>query len=123
MRGAGQHVLFLDDEHDLVQLAEEVLALHHYRVSGYRSAEEAVAALRADASRFDVVVSDLSMPGMSGLDVAREALRLRPDLPVVIISGHLTEDLLAQAAAIGVREVMRKPFEIRALADVIARVT
>jgi len=123
MRGEGQRVLFLDDEDDLVHLAEEVLALHNYRVSGYRAAEEAVAALRADPSRFDVVVSDLSMPGMSGLDVAREALRLRPDLPVVIISGHLTEDLLAQAAAIGVREVVRKPFEIRALADVIARVT
>jgi len=121
--GWGQHVLFLDDEDDLVQLAEEALVLHGYWVSGYTRATDALEALRADPGRFAVVVSDVSMPGTSGFDVAREVARLRPDLPVVLTSGHVTEELRTHAAGAGVRVVLGKPYELHALADIIDRVT
>ncbi len=64
-----------------------------YEVSGYMESDQALAALQADPSAFDLVVTDQNMLGPSGLDVAREAMRLRPDLPVAIISGYVTRDL------------------------------
>ena len=93
----GQHVLYLDDEEPLVFLASRVLKRLGYRVSGYTRPEEALAAVRADPGQFDLVVTDLNMPRISGLEVAGELLRLRPALPVVLASGYITEELRAAA--------------------------
>ncbi|MSQ89225.1 MAG: response regulator, partial [Betaproteobacteria bacterium] len=73
---------------------------------------EALAAFNADPSGFDLMVTDLSMPGISGLEVAKEVLRLRPDLPIVLASGYLTQELRAQALAVGIREVLHKPASV-----------
>lgn len=74
----------------LVFLTKRMLERLGYRVSGYTSAAEALAAVRADPGRFDLLATDFSMPGISGLDVAVELVRLRPDLPVALTSGYVT---------------------------------
>jgi two-component system, cell cycle sensor histidine kinase and response regulator CckA len=117
----GQHVLYLDDDEPLVFLVTRMLERLGYRVSGYTRAEEALAAVRADQGQFDLVVTDLNMPGMSGLDVARELAHLRPDLPVVLTSGYVTEELRAQASAAGVRHVIYKPDTVDGLCDAVQR--
>jgi PAS domain S-box-containing protein len=119
--GNGRHVLYLDDEEQLVFLVTRMLERLGYVVSGYTRAEEALAAVRADPSQFDLVVTDLNMPGMSGLDVAREVSRLRPDLPVVLASGYVTDELRAQALAAGVRQVIYKPNTVEELCDAVDR--
>ena len=118
-RGHGRHVLLVDDEAELVALATEFLQLHDYRVSGYVRPSEALDAFRADPAGFDAVVADLSMPGLSGLEFAREVARLRHDVPVVLASGRVTDELRIQAAAAGIPDVMVKPYELRALCEVI----
>ena len=90
-------------------LMTRTLERQGYRVSGYTRPEEALAAVRADPGQFDLVVTDLNMPGISGLDVARELTRLRPDLPVVLASGYITEGLRAQSLQVGVRQLIYKP--------------
>ena len=107
--GGGQHVLFLDDEESLVFLVSRLLKRLGYRVSGYTRPEEALAAVRANPEQFDLVVTDLNMPGISGLEVAAELSRLCPALPVVIASGFITEDLRAAASRAGVRQLFYKP--------------
>ncbi len=117
----GQHVLYLDDEEGLVSLVTRLLELLGYRVSGYTRPEEALAAVRADPGQFDLVVTDLNMPGMSGLDVARALSRLRPDLPVVLVSGYITDELRGAALEAGVRELIYKPNTFEELGEVVQR--
>ena len=110
-----QEVLYLDDEEALVFMVTRALERVGYRVSGYTQAEAALAAVRARPDQFDVVVTDLNMPGISGLDVARELARLAPDLPVVLASGYITDDLRAQAPLAGVRRLIYKPNTVEEL--------
>jgi PAS domain S-box-containing protein len=119
--GDGQHILYLDDDESLVFLVTRLLERRGLRVSGYLRQDEALAALRADPGAFDLVVSDYNMPGMSGLDVAREVRAIRDDLPVAIASGFIDENLQAQAASAGARELIFKATVVEDLCDAVQR--
>ena len=80
-----------------------------------------MAAFEADPSGFDALISDFNMPGSSGLELAAKVLRLRPDLPVALASGLVTDDLLTQAQALGVHEVIYKPHSLGDLAAALHR--
>ena len=122
-RGRNQRVLFVDDEEELVIVGEDGLQMSGYRVSAFTRPADALEALRADPSDFAAVITDATMPGLSGIDLAREVARLCPDLPVILTSGHLTEDLWAQAGTVGIREVLCKPYDLRELSSALDRVT
>jgi PAS domain S-box-containing protein len=107
--GHGEHVLYLDDEEPLVLLVTRALERLGYRVSGFTEPQAALAALKADPTDFDVVVTDLNMPGGSGLHVAREIAQLRPDLPVILASGYITDELREEAPRAGVKQLIYKP--------------
>ena len=113
------HVLYLDDDEPLVLLTTHVLMRMGYLATGLTDAESAVAAVRADPLQFDLVVTDYRMPAMSGLDVAREVHRIRPDLPVVLVSGYVTETLRDQARSAGVLQLLSKPSTVEELAKAI----
>jgi len=117
----GKHILYLDDDAALVILVTRLLERRGYRVSGYTVAAEALAAVRAQPMQFDLAVTDYNMPGMSGLVVAQELKKMRPDLAVAMASGHLTDDLRAQALASGVRELIYKPNTVDELCEAVTR--
>jgi PAS domain S-box-containing protein len=119
--GQGQRILYLDDEASLVNLASRLLARVGYEVEGYTRPAEALAAFAADPRRFDMVISDMNMPTATGLSVAAEVLRQRPDVPVALISGFVTDELAAHADALGVKAVVYKPNLTRDLAPLISR--
>jgi CheY-like chemotaxis protein len=104
-----------------VFLIKRMLERWGYHVSAYHEQREALDAVRAGAVRFDLVVTDFNMPGISGLDVARAVRDAQPDLPVIVVSGYVTDALRAQAAAAGVRELISKPQEVEELRDVVQR--
>ncbi|MFN8599708.1 MAG: PAS domain S-box protein [Candidatus Binatia bacterium] len=107
--GDGKQILFIDDEAPLVELATRMLGRIGFRVTAFTSAAEAIEAFRQDPRRFDVVVTDMNMPGTSGLQVAHDLLELRPDVAILLSSGHVTEALVQRARAAGIREVLYKP--------------
>ncbi len=119
--GKGRHVLYVDDEEAIILLMKRLLERQGYRVSGYTDPHEALAAVRADPGQFDLAVTDYSMPGMSGLDVAIALREMRPDLPVVLASGYIDEDLRAKAPAAGIRELIYKPNTVDDLCEAVAR--
>ena len=104
----GRRILYLDDDASLVSLVTRLLGRRGYRVSGFIDQQEALAAIRANPAAFDLVVTDYNMPGMSGLDVARETRAIRADLPVAVASGFVDEELQVQAGGAGVRELIFK---------------
>jgi len=120
-RGQGQRILYLDDEVSLVSLATRLLERLGYRVSGFTDAQDALAAISAHPLEFDLVVTDFSMPGISGLEVAEHVTKLRSDLPVMLASGYLTDDLRAKADAAGIRHLLYKPNTVEELVDAVHR--
>ena len=119
--GRGQHILYIDDDEAQVFLIKRTLERWGYRVSAYLQQREALDVLLAGAARFDLVVTDFNMPGISGLEIARAIRNARPDLPVIVVSGYITDDLRTQAAAAGVRELISKSHEVEELRDVVQR--
>jgi CheY-like chemotaxis protein len=115
----GRHVIYIDDYEAMVFLVGRLLRKHGYRVSTFTSGESALAWLRGQTDAVDLLVTDQNMPGISGVQVAREARQLRPGLRVAIVSGHVNERLLADAAEAGVQQVMGKQDSMDALGDAI----
>jgi two-component system, cell cycle sensor histidine kinase and response regulator CckA len=115
-------VLYLDDEETLVSLMTRQLRRRGYHVDGYVSAKNALETLRRDPNGTDVVVTDNNMPKMSGLAFIAELTKIRPDLPVILTSGYIDDELRAAAHALGVLQVVYKPDTIDGLCDAIERV-
>ena len=120
-RGEGRHVLYVDDDEMMVVMVQGLLQRAGYRVTACADAPAAVAALHADPTGFDAVVTDFNMPHGSGLEVARAAGVIAPGLPVVISSGYLSEELRTAAARAGVHHLMQKEHTIEALCDVLGK--
>ncbi len=121
-RGDGATVMIVDDEPALVALAEEMLAELGYEPVGFASSSLALQAFRAQPERFDLILTDEAMPEVVGTELAREIRRIRPLVPIILMSGHGGAQLAERAAAIGVNEVLRKPLQGRELAESLARV-
>jgi CheY-like chemotaxis protein len=118
--GQGETVLFVDDETPLVALGEEMLALLGYEPVGFQDSTAALASFHADPQRFDLVLTDEVMPEMTGTELATELHRIRPELPIVLMTGYV-ESISRGLAAAGIREVLKKPLLSRPLATCLAR--
>jgi CheY-like chemotaxis protein len=112
-------VLYVDDEAMLVDLARRQLAIVGYEVDGYTDAEAALAAFREHPDRYDVLITDLTMPAMSGLDLATALHAIRPELPIVLLSGYI-ETTGTNATPEGVDVSLPKPTSLEALASAVA---
>jgi PAS domain S-box-containing protein len=121
-RGRGQTILIVDNEKPLVALAEETLAELGYEPIGFTSSVVALQTFREAPQHFDVVLTDESMPELTGTDLAREMSLLRPDMPIVLMSGFGGPQLHERAQAVGIRELLRKPLQRKDLAECLARV-
>jgi PAS domain S-box-containing protein len=117
-RGVGR-VLFVDDEHDLVAVAGPMLGSLGYDVTATASPVEALAALRADPTGFVALLTDQTMPRMTGTDLIAEARRTCPDLPVVLMTGFSHRVDARVVERLGVRAVLLKPYTRRELAEAI----
>jgi PAS domain S-box-containing protein len=121
-QGNGETVMIVDDERPLVALAEEIIADLGYEPVGFDSSIAALDAFRAAPDRFDLVLTDESMPDMLGTELAQAVRQLRPDIPIILMTGYGGTQLANRAADIGLSEVLRKPLHRRDLADSLARV-
>jgi CheY-like chemotaxis protein len=119
--GRGRHVLVIDDDEAQMFLLKRTLERWGYQVSTYQAQREALDVVLADAVHFDLVVTDFDMPGISGLEIARAMHKVRPDLPVIMISGYITDALRAQAAVAGVCELIAKPHNVEEFRDTVQR--
>jgi PAS domain S-box-containing protein len=120
--GSGQRILILDDEPAIGHSLERVLGRLNYRVTALSHAPQAVDWCRDHAAELDLVITDLTMPELSGLQVAGELHRLRPDLPILLASGFTAELNDEKLKAAGILEVLEKPISLPALATLLQRV-
>jgi two-component system cell cycle sensor histidine kinase/response regulator CckA len=104
-----KQVLCMDDDDAIANLTTHLLERRGYHISRHTDALAAVAAVHAEPGRFDSAVTDYSIPGMSGLQVASALREIRADLPVALAIGYITDELRKHAPAAGVRELIYKP--------------
>ena len=121
-RGERQRVLVVDDEESLVRLATQTLTELGYTPVGFTTSTTAVEAFLADPQRFDAVITDESMPGTSGSELIRKVRAIRPEIPIVLVSGYLNAAVVQRAREAGADVVLKKPLAARDLATSLARV-
>jgi PAS domain S-box-containing protein len=121
-QGNGETLMIVDDEHSLMALGEEIAAGLGYEPVGFVSSRAALEAFVAEPQRFDAVLTDEAMPDLVGSELAFQIRRLRPEIPIILMSGYGGTQLTNRAAEIGVSEVLRKPLHRRDLAEALARV-
>jgi len=115
------HILYIDDDEALVLLAQRLWQKRGYRISGFTDPHQALDTLRTQPTEYDLLVTDYNMPGYSGLDVLREALSIRDDLPVALTSGYVTPDIEQAALAAGARALIHKPDDVQKLCATVDR--
>ncbi len=112
-------ILVVDDEAGIRELLSKTLALAEYDVDAAAGGQEALERLRAD--HYDLVITDLKMPGVDGLTLIREARRFLPQLPIIIITGFSTEASAIEAINLGVNGYLTKPFRVPKVLSVAAK--
>jgi two-component system NtrC family sensor kinase len=121
-RGAGEHVLFVDDEEALARMGRAVLERLGYRVTHHTNSTEALAAFRAQPAAFDLVVTDYNMPGLNGVELGKQLLGARPDLRIILSTGFSATVNDEVARELGFCELMPKPYDMRCLGETVRRV-
>ena len=117
--GAKASILFVDDESLLSELAEEALSHLGHSVTAISSSVEALEVFWQDSDRFDLVVTDLTMPELTGMELAEEIHTLRPHLPIILCSGFNPSSLTSDMKKAGVRRFVQKPLGAHELADIV----
>ena len=117
--GGKEHILLVDDEEPLVEVIREILEHLGYRVSSFVSGREALRAYKENPFGFDLVITDESMPRMSGSQLARELLSLRPDQPIILCTGYSEAISEGLAREIGISAFLMKPITISELGRTI----
>lgn len=110
-----ERVLFVDDEKLLVDIGRQMMERKGYRVTSRTSSIEALELFKAKPGDFDLVVTDMTMPNMSGLELAREIIRLQPDTPVILCTGFSETLNEAGARDAGIKAFLYKPVSLDAL--------
>ncbi|MBF0170706.1 MAG: PAS domain S-box protein, partial [Nitrospinae bacterium] len=117
--GDGEMIFVVDDEGGITQMLAASLTLWGYQVLTDTHADQALRRFLADPRRIDLVLTDVSMPGMSGVQLTRELLAARPDLPVLLMSGSADRLTPTEVAALGAAALLPKPVEMATLASAI----
>jgi DNA-binding NtrC family response regulator len=103
-------VLVVDDDAGMVETLADILAARRYRVATAQSGAAAVARLRGD--RYDVVLMDIQMPGLNGVDALRAMRALAPDLSVIMMTAYTRHELVEEARQATALEVLTKPLDL-----------
>ena len=119
--GQGQHILLVDDEVAITTTLSRILTRLNYVVTARNCAQEALALIQENPAQFQLLLSDLTMPEMSGLELARQVHSLCPELPILLASGYPSEVSAGVQSGAGVAELLQKPLSMRLLAETVAR--
>ena len=122
VHGHGERILFVDDEPSLAALGGRRLEALGYVATARSDPREALAVFQADPSKFAAVVTDYTMPGLTGVALARELVSIRPDIPIVLLTGFIEELPPEQLDSAGVRKLIRKPATIHELSLAVAEI-
>lgn len=122
IKGNSERIMVVEDESGLVAVLKTILETNGYKVTTFTDSLEAVAAFRASPDCCDLVLTDMQMPRMTGAELSREMLALRPDLPIIMLTGHGDTFDSERARQLGIKEYALKPLRREQLLEVVRKV-
>uniref|UniRef100_A0A7C4MMD8 histidine kinase n=1 Tax=Desulfatirhabdium butyrativorans TaxID=340467 RepID=A0A7C4MMD8_9BACT len=117
-----ERILLIDDEETIVQLSKEMLTTLGYRVTAMTQSKMALDLFRKNPLDYDLVVTDMTMPGMTGDLLAQECIKIRPDIPVILCTGFNRQINESRIAALGIRCMLLKPISIDVFSKTVRKV-
>lgn len=119
--GGRERILFVDDEPALNEVGRQILEHLGYEVENRTNSLEALELFLQDTQRFDLLITDMTMPNMTGDRLAQEVLRIRPNIPIILCTGFSERVSEEQARKLGIRELVMKPIVMSDLAKTVRR--
>ncbi len=120
--GGTERVLLIDDEPSILEALQQMLERLGYKVDARRSSIEALKVFRAAPDEFDLVITDYTMPEMTGADLAKAVMDIRPDVPVILCTGFSEQIDERKSKAIGIRAFVMKPIVVEEMAATVRKV-
>ncbi|WP_051309715.1 hybrid sensor histidine kinase/response regulator [Desulfogranum japonicum] len=120
--GGNESIMLVDDEKMIVEYIRTFLSQLGYQVMSFHDGKQALQAFEQGPEDFDIIVTDLTMPVMSGMDLAEKVLKIRKDMPIVLCSGYSSPLSPERASNLGIREFLIKPISLYQLAPVLRRI-
>jgi len=117
-----ERILFVDDEELIVHSVRNMLQRLGYKITALNDSREALKLFSADPSQFDLVMTDQTMPFMTGEDLGKELMRIRSDIPVILCTGYADFISSEKATAMGFQGFIMKPFTVREGAELVRHV-
>lgn len=108
--GGTERILFVDDEEMLTELGQELITSLGYTVTATTNSNDALKLFSTDPNAFDLVITDMTMPGLTGMELSAELMAIRPDIPIILCTGfceHINEKLAKEN---GVHNFLMKPY-------------
>jgi PAS domain S-box-containing protein len=122
LQTGSERILFVDDEQALVDLGKKMLENLGYETECRTSSVEALETFRSYPDKFDLVITDMTMPKMTGEKLAKKMMEIRPDIPIILCTGYSERITKEEAIGMGIKEFVLKPFEINHLAKMVRKV-
>lgn len=117
-----EKILFVDDEKALVEMGSAMLERQGYQVTTKTSSKDALETFKSDPEAFDLVITDQTMPNMSGAELATEIMKISPDIPIILCTGYSKKISEVKAKELGIKEFCLKPLEWKQLTEIVRKV-
>ncbi|MBU3952217.1 MAG: response regulator, partial [Proteobacteria bacterium] len=119
--GGRETIMIVDDEEDIRIMTHELLELYGYTALSFENGEQALAAFKNNPDQFDLIITDMTMPQMTGFDFAKAVLKIRNKVPIILCSGYNEAISQAQAMKIGIKRYLQKPLQNKDLLFIIRK--
>ncbi len=121
-KSGNERIMIVDDEISILESTQELLSDFGYRVRGYSDGKKAFEAFKKDPHSIDLVLTDMTMPGMTGDLLAKEMINIRDDLPIILCTGYNEKISEEKALDLGIKKFIQKPFVNQPISEIIREV-
>ncbi len=109
LQTGSEHILLVDDDHDILNMMQQSLKNLGYQLSAFSSSQEALGTFSKNPDNFDLIITDMTMPQMTGMELSKEVLNIRPETPIILCTGYNEFATPQKAQAIGIKALLFKP--------------
>jgi len=117
--GHGEHILLVDDESENVRMETKALEHLGYRITSFEHSPKALECFLANPQEFDILITDQTMPLLTGLELSRKILQVRPHFPIILLSGYIEADIPQELRDIGLSAFLTKPIDLPELSQAV----